>query len=198
MPLMPTMPPITDSAHHRAEVAEADDRGGKAERRHQPGGEHAEDDQGDDERQQPDDASRRIASTIRLRAIASVCARARMIVAPCQIAGSDSSMQRKRPSTVMPATTTETGKATVNSTGPRNGILQMKRSDRDHQEHRELDQEQQDGEGDQLGNAHQAVNERIDGAARRDAAGVVHVQQPGGIDAGAGGDDPHQDAEEVP
>ena len=68
--------------------------------------------------------SSRIASTIRLRAMASVCARARMIVAPCQIAGSDSSMHRNRPSTVMPATTTETGNTTVNRSGPRNGILQ--------------------------------------------------------------------------
>ena len=73
-------------------------------------------------------ASNRIASTMRLRAIASVCASARMIVAPCQIAGSDSTRQRKRPSTVMPATTTETGKATAKRIGPRKGILQIKRT----------------------------------------------------------------------
>ena len=52
-------------------------------------------------------------------------------------------------------------------------------------------------EDDQLGHAHQPVDQGVDRAARRDAAGVVHVQHAGRVDAGADRHEVDDEAEEA-
>ena len=118
------------------------------------------------------------------------------MLAPCQIAGSDSTRQRKRPTIVTPARTTESGKTTTNRSGPRNGILQISSSKAMTMKTATSTARNSEAEDDQLRDAHQAVDERIGGAARRDAARVVHLEQAGGIDAGADRDHPDDESEQ--
>ena len=119
------------------------------------------------------------------------------MLAPCQIAGSDSTMQRKRPVIVTPATTTESGKTTTNSSGPRNGILQMTSSSARTMKTAISTATSARPRTISFGMHIRPVDERVDGAARRDAARVVHLQQAGGVDAGADGDDPDHEREQA-
>ena len=66
----------------------------------------------------------------------------------------------------------------------------------EHDEDHNLDREESEPEDDQLGNAHQSVDERIDRAARRDAARVVHLQQARGVQPGTDRDDPEDERQQ--